>query len=292
MERLAIDAAVVFPFVYSRYFALNGFSAGRLRRDPHGPSALPFQAENEALLREVYELRPELAGRLLPFAFFDPGRQPARQAGLIASLAARYPVFGLKTATSYLRSRVTALLGRGRALLDVAAELDVPVLLHTAVLPGDPWANVFEALRVVEARPDVRFMLAHACRLDRRALGRAHELPNCRVDLSAFTIHCRLAAQDHPAVAARADRFDADYARPAAAMHAMAEALSGTMVWGSDTPFYSWVGTFVDDSGRGVRLDLSCPFDAEARLLDSLPKGLRRAVSWGSTLEMLGGVRR
>ena len=284
-----LDVAVCFPMVHSEYFVPRHAPDGRVRRNTRSTGPFPYMVENEHLCHEIYDIFPDCAGRLLPFACFDPGRRPQEQAAFIEELSGRYPLFGLKTATSYLQSSVTRLLDKGRSLLDVAARLDIPVTLHTAVLPADPWANVFDALDVAAARPDVRFALAHTCRFDRRALDRADELPNTFVDLSAFHIHCLLAQQEHPCVAAGRDRFPADYGNPLATMQAIAEAYPATIIWGTDTPAHYWVSRFVDDQGVEMRAHLPCGPYTETRVLYMLPPALRKRIAHDNICRFLVG---
>ena len=229
--------------------------------------------------------------RLWPLPAY-PARRPREQAAGIRELAALYPLFGLKTATSYQHSHITKLLGTGASLLDLAAELDIPVTIHCAVLPGDPWANVFEILKVVKARPEVRFAIAHTCRFDRRALDTAAGLANCFVDFSAFHIHCTLAQQNHPAVAGRSTRFLSDYRCHAAAMQQIAEAYPATMLWGSDTPAHYWKSRFLNDQGQEVRLDLSCGPTTEVEELRKLPLRLQRQIGHNNTVRFLFGDSR
>lgn len=289
LDRTGLDAAVCCPFVYTEYFAFRAFRNGCMRRDPRAESRCPYEFENQRLCMEVYTAFPQYALRLLPFAMFDPGRRPARQAACMRELASRHPLYGLKTATSYLRSHITALLGVGAPILDTARDLDVPVLIHTAVIPGDPWANVFEILKVVEARPDVRFCLAHTCRFDRRALQRAAALSNCFVDFSAFHIHCLLCMQESDAVASPKDRFPADFRDHAGAMRQIAEAFPETMVWGTDTPANLFLGRFVNDAGESIWMELPCAPDTEAAELRKLPPALRRRISYTNTMRLLFG---
>lgn len=289
MARSGVAHTLCFPFIYSTYFRLADFRRGQFRRDPKGGADYPYAFENERLCREIYEAFPEYAGRLLPFAFFDPARSPREQAAGLRRLAARYPLFGLKTATSYLHSRITVLLEKGNGLLNLAAELNIPVTLHCAVLPGDPWANVFEILKVVKARPDVRFAIAHTCRFDRRALDAAAALSNCFVDFSAFHIHCALAQRNHPAVAAKRDRFPADYRHHAAAMQRITETYPATMLWGSDTPAHLWKSRFRDEQGREVWMDLPCGPDTEVAELRKLPRGLQQDIGHDNVVRFLFG---
>lgn len=289
LGRWGVDAAVCFPFLYTAWFDLDDFVTGRLRPSGSGLCRAPYSAENENLCREVYEAYPACAGRLLPFAFFDPAREPAAQVAALRELADRYVLFGLKTATSYLRSHVTELLGEGRALLDFAAERNWPVMLHTAVLPGDPWAAMSGILAVVRARPDVRFCLAHTCRFDRAALDQAASLPNCFVDFSAFNIHCQLAMQSHPAVAAEASRFPVDYADPPAALATLAQAYPDTMIWGSDSPYYCFMSRVTDVAGRTHDMRLACGTDTEIAEFRTLPEHVGRGIARDNCLRWLLG---
>jgi len=289
MEADRIGAAVCFPFAYSEYFDAAAYAAGRLRRSARARGSVPFEFENRRLMREVYETRLDAPPTLLPFAFFDPGREQGGQARLIRALARRYPLYGLKTATSYLRSHVTRLRGAGACLLDLAAELDVPVTIHSAVHPHDPWADVSKILDVVRARADVRFVVAHTCRFDRRALETAAELDNCFVDFSAFHIHCELALVDGDAVAPKKRRFPAKYRDHTAAMARIAEAFPATMVWGSDVPYHRWHARFVDDRGRTTISDLACGPHVEAKHLYELDARTRRRIAYTNTMRMLFG---
>ncbi len=291
MDLNDVRYAVCFPFVYTAYFSLSEFVQNRFTRSDGDLSPVPYELENQRLCREIYEAFPDTSRRLLPFAFFDPGREPDGQVAALENLIERYPVFGLKTAASYLQSHVTDLLSEGRCLLDFAARNDLPVTLHTAVMSGDPWANVFEILKVAEARPDVRFALAHTCRFDRRALEKADSLANCFVDFSAFHIHCKLARQNHAAVACEDHRFAADYASHADAMQAIAEAYPNTMLWGTDTPSHQFMSRFVDDRGEEHWMHLTCEANREADELRRLPAGLVDRIAYVNTLKYLFGPR-
>jgi predicted TIM-barrel fold metal-dependent hydrolase len=196
----------------------------------------------------------------------------------------------LKTASSYVHSYVSDLLRGGHPLLDLAACLDIPVLLHCSILSGDPWANVFDqCLQVARSRPDVRFALAHTCRFDRRALEAADALPNCFVDFSAFHIHARFAQQNSPVVAKKRFRFPADYRDHAGAMAKIAEAYPNTMLWGTDTPYHYCIGRWVDANGKTWLLRLSCDPDIEGRELRKLPSSLIRRITYTNTLRFLFG---
>ena len=292
MDATGVGFAACFPFGYTAYFDLDAYRRGDFCHDPDGSCPAPYQFENERLCQEIYEAFPEYAGRLLPFAMFDPGRQPEAQAAFVETLAGRYPIFGLKTVTSYIQSFITDLLSQGGCLLDLAARHDIPVTIHSAVMPGDPWANVFDILQVVRQRPDVRFAIAHTCRFDVRALDAAAALENCWVDLSAFHIHCTLAQQDHPAVAEKRYRFPADYDDHAAAMLKIVETYPETMIWASDTPGHYWMSQFIDESGQKVGVRLPCGPYTETRELRKLPETPQTQIGYMNTIRFLFGERR
>lgn len=289
LDRWGVDAAVCFPFLYSSWFDFEGFLQGHLTRSRTTTAEAPYADENENLCREIYEAYPDCAGRLLPFMFFDPGREQQEQVGALRRIAAQYPVFGLKTASSYLQSHITDLLEGGSCLLDLATEQNWPLMIHTSVMPGDPWAAVQAILKVVRARPDVRFCLAHTCRFDRRTLDEAAALSNCFVDFSAFNIHCQLAERNHSAVVPAADRFPADYPHHAEAMVAIAEAYPDTMMWGTDTPYYCFMSRFINDAGETITVQLRCGTDTEITEFKNIPDSLRQRIGKENTLRYLFG---
>ncbi len=291
MDAGQIDFAATFPFVYSEYFEKHAYRKGVFRKDRKSTSSCPYAFENRRLLREIYDAVPALGNRLLPFAMFDPSRKSREQVEVLSELIAQYPLFGLKTASTYSQSPITDLLKGKQDLLAFAAEYDLPFMIHTAVMPADPWANVFEILKVVEATPKVRFCLAHTCRFDRRALDRAAELPNCWVDLSAFNIHMQLARRNHLAVAREHDRFKADYrdAAQSKVMLKLAETYPETILWGTDTPAHQWVSFVIDKNGEETWMQLTCLLTKEYKAFRKLPAKIRRRIAHDNSVRFLFG---
>jgi len=290
MKALGISCSVVFPFD-SFYYALSRNPAKRVRTTGR-ISRFPYELENRNLCHEVYEIFPQYSDRFLPFAMFDPARKQAEQVKLLESLAGRYPLYGLKTVTSYSQACVRDLLSRdGRRILDFARELDLPVTIHTSVAPGDPWANVFDILEVVSANPEVRFCLAHTCRFNRKALDAAGRLPNCFVDLSAFHIHCDLAVQNSPSVAAAEERFAADYRRPVQVLKRLAASYPAVLCWGTDTPAYYYINRWTDERGAEHRTNLRCAWDTEAKALRRLDARTIRRIACENPMRLVFGGR-
>ncbi len=266
-----VDRWVVFPMVSNLTFDVPAMRRAQLVAG--GCEAVPYAFENERMLREVYELYPDLGRHTLPFVILDPLREAAAQLRQLRALHARYPFYGLKIQATMIQSDVGALLREGRGFLEFAAEFNLPFLIHSSVAPEDTWSQADTILRVAEATPQVRFCLAHSCRFDQASLDRVAALPNTWFDCAAHRIHCDGVIRELSYVARAPRRFSADYRDPAAVLRALAEAYPTKLIWGSDTPFQSYVAEI---DGRFV--SLRSTYAAEVDCVQSLPENLRRAV--------------
>lgn len=279
-RRLRVDRWVVFPMMTPCWFDLAGLRRGQLR--PGGPDKVPFAFENERMLREVYEQFPALGRRTLPFAILDPMREPAAQVRSLRALHRKFPFYGLKIDGSIIQSDVGTLLTTGRCFLEFAEEKNLPFLIYSSITPGEPGSDVGLLLRIAEAAPQVRFCLAHSCRFDREYLDRVAGLPNTWFDCAAHSIHCQGAVLDLPFVAAKDRRFAADYSNPSAVLHALADTYPEKMIWGSDTPFETYI-----ERKDGQGLELRATYEEEIACLRSLPKHLTQAIAHDNLLRLL-----
>ena len=275
-----VDRWVVFPMVANLTFDVAAMRATKLVGG--GVETVPYAFENERMLREIYELYPDLGRATLPVVILDPARETAAQVKKLRALHARYPFYALKIQATMIQSDIGALLNEGRVFLDFAAEFNLPFIIHSSVAPEDTWSQATTILRVAEATPGVRFCLAHSCRFDRACLDRVAELPNTWFDCSAHRIHCQGVQDKLGFVAPPERRFDADYRDPAAVLRALAEAYPTKLMWGSDTPFQSYVA----DLGTEV-LSLRSTYRQEVDCVRALPDRLRTAVSQDNTLAWL-----
>jgi predicted TIM-barrel fold metal-dependent hydrolase len=236
---LGVDRWIVFPFVVNLTFDIASLRRGELVAG--GLERVPYAFENRRLLREIYELFPEQGKRCLPFAMLDPMRETEAQIAALRQLRQEYRFYGLKTQTTILQADIKSLHEQGRGFIELAAEWDIPFLIHSSVGDDDPWAQASDILDVAERYPHVRFCLAHSCRYDRECLDRVQALPNTWFDCSAHCIHCEGAVRDLPYIAPRARRFDSDYTDPARVIGDLAAAYPEKFLWGSDSPYYSYV---------------------------------------------------
>lgn len=273
---------VVFPMVTNLSLNLKALRQGRLTTNGGALEAVPYAFENRRLMEEVYAFFPQFADAVYPFVLLDPMRSVAAQSDALRILHSEYRFYGLKLQTTMIQAPVKSLLSGGSVFLELAQEWDLPVLIHSSVFKKDIWAQAGDILDIAEAMPAVRFCVAHSCRFDRVHLDRLAALPNCWFDCSAHRIHCQLACMDSLHVAAPPRRFPSDYTRPERVLRDLAEAYPGKMLWGTDSPYYS----FAVRGGRG--LSLFSTYAEEAACLHALPPSLRDEVSRRNTVRCFG----
>jgi len=269
---------LVFPFV--------SYPTPEMTKHIHPPfesdvTHIPYGLANQSLVEEIQVVEKE-AHRFLPVAILDPSRQVEEQIHQLQKLRQQHRFYALKIQGTIIQSKVIDLLGVGSPFLDLAAEWDCPFLIHSSIHPKDIWSQAADILKVVEARPDVRFLLAHSCRFHKPSLDRIQELPNAWFDCSAHGIHCQLAVKNLPAVAVEAERFPSDYATPATVLKDLAEAYPSKLIWGSDSPYYSWVSP----TGELPEKLLSS-YEKEWNCVEPLPPHLKTAITETNTLKWL-----
>jgi predicted TIM-barrel fold metal-dependent hydrolase len=236
---LGVDRWIVFPFVLNLSLNIEAMRRGEIVYG--GLEKVPYAFENRRLLKEIYELFPEEGKHCLPFVMLDPMREPAAQIKELRKLRGEWRFYGLKLQTTMIQSFIKSLGEQGRGFIELAAEWDIPFLIHSSVGPDDPWAQASDILDVAERFPHVRFSLAHSCRYDKECLDRVNALPNTWFDCSAHCIHCDGAVADLPYITERARRYDTDYTNPARVIADLAAAYPAKFLWGSDSPYYSYV---------------------------------------------------
>jgi predicted TIM-barrel fold metal-dependent hydrolase len=280
-EALGVDRWIVFPMVSNLSLDFAKMRQGKIKF-PGGFDRVPYVFENRRMLEEIYELFPALGKKTLPFVMLDPMRETAAQAKALRKVRKDFKFFGLKIQSTILKSDIKALLKQGRCFVELAEEWNIPFLIHSSVNPQDKWAQAKDILTVAEANPKVRFCLAHSCRFDKECLDRVNELPNTWFDNSAHCIHCDCAVQNLPVVAPKKRRFDSDYSRPERVIADLAAAYPTKFMWGSDSPFYSYVGRL-----DGKVLSLLSSYEKEVTALKAQKTDVLKRIAEKNILDFL-----
>ena len=278
---LGVGRWIVFPMVSNLSLDFAKMRSGKIEF-PGGPERVPYAFENRRMFQEIYELFPRLGKATLPFVMLDPMREVTAQAAELKKLRGEYHFYGLKIQTTIIQSDIKALAQQGRCFLELAEDWDIPFLIHSSVNPADLWAQAKDILTIAEANPRVRFCLAHSCRFDQECLERVNELPNTWFDCSAHCIHCDCAAQDLSVVAPRARRFQSDFQNPAQVIADLAAAYPDKLLWGSDSPFYSYVGQL-----DGRLLSLASSYEKEFAALKAQSANVIQRIAHRNILQFL-----
>ena len=284
-----VDVNVVFPFSEDLYFDFAQIKEGVSVPAEHPISEVPFGLENRMLFTEVFSFCREHWQRFLPFLCIDPERDAEGQVKVAEELEKQYPIYGLKCVPVSSQARLDGLLGPGRPLLDFAAERGLPALFHVTVHPGDQWSQVSYAFQIAERYPNLRFCLAHCIGFHAPSLQRADEMDNIWVDTAAFKIQVDLARDRAPMMPAGSDLFDADYGSPLSVLRALMDRFPDTIVWGTDSPAYSYICDRLESTGQYAQFRLKGFYEQEIEALDALPPDLREKACTTNSLAFLFG---
>ena len=284
-----VDVSVVFPTSPAFYFDLNTFiHTDRLVPAANPISKAPYERENRLLLTDVFRFCPEHQDRFLPFVSVDPGRKVKEQIEVLHELQDEFPIYGVKIAPVACQSKVTELLGAGEAFLELTAERNWPILFHVAVSVGEEFSQAADTFRVIERHPELRFCMAHCIGLHREFLERADALPNVWVDTAALKIQVELAYQNSPLMALPPDRFNCDCSDHIKVMQALVERFPTTMLWGSDSPYHSYITRRLQGEGIYAEFRLKGTYEQEKAALDALTSVQRDQIS-ANVLKFLFG---
>jgi len=285
-----VDVNVVFPLAPELYFDLPTLLKTGEAIPAESPlSPVPYAVENRQLMSEVFRFCPEFQDRFLTFVSADPGRDITGQIGALRELEEEYPIYGIKISPVLCQSPVTELLGRSKALVDFALERNIPMLIHSTVDPKERYSQVVDILQVAETYPELRVCLAHCAGFDRAYLERADRMPNVWVDTSALKIQVQMTHEQNPVMALPDRRFEADYSDHRAVILALAEAFPETILWGSDSPAYSYICLRQQADGVYQEFRLKANYEDEVAALDALNQESRLKLSNTNTRRFLFG---
>jgi len=277
MQAHGVDRAICFPYCLGDAYDTEAFA---VRKElVHRAGRVPYERENALLVQEIERI--DLDHRLQALAMFDPNREVAGQVKAIGKIIGK--ISGLKLQATIIQSPVAGLLGVGKPLMELAAEHDLPVLIHTSIMESDVWSQTRDCMAVAAANPKVRFNLAHSMRFHEPSLRESKALPNVWIDCSAHLAHCLGAVKNFGYIAKPEQRVKADYTRPVDVLLAVYDIIGDRYLWGSDNPFMSWC----DDTIRAVYT-----YKEETDVLHALPPQVKQSMGTDAPRAWLGRFAR
>jgi predicted TIM-barrel fold metal-dependent hydrolase len=278
MQANGVDCAVTFPMWDSIFFNRN-------QQRSEGRSPAPYVLENHHLCEEVYERTPEAENRILPFACVDPARYAIRQVRELTLLADEYPIYGIKVSGVMTQSSHRHLLGKSGAVLALARERNWPLLLHSTAYKGDRYCHNSINLEIARKYPELRFCLAHCLGFDKVSLDEADALPNVWVDSAGMKIQ----VEPEEILAPPERRFPADLRDYRRVFRQLVQAYPKTMIWGSDSPAYTYITHRRYADGSQVEFRLQGSYEQERAALDALDAKQQQTVANRNTCRFLFG---
>jgi predicted TIM-barrel fold metal-dependent hydrolase len=285
-----VDVNVVFPLTCDLYLEIADLMRGDVVPAAEPVSDVPFAIENRTVMSSVFNRCPELSDRFLPFVSVDPVRAVSEQLSALEALEQEFPIYGIKVNATLCQSPVIGLLERGKAFLDFAEERNLPLLFHATTWPDDQYSQASDVFRIAEARPKLRICIAHCLLFHRKSLERARAMRNVWVDTAAMKIQVELVRSDEGRSMPTSELLGGDYTDHTRMMVTLCSAFPETIIWGSDSPCYSYICDRKQGAGGEVKeFRLKGTYEDEIAALDSLPADLREKVSNRNTLDFIFG---
>jgi predicted TIM-barrel fold metal-dependent hydrolase len=283
-----VDYSVVFPFSGDLYFDMPTLiKEGRMLPATKPISNVPYERENRMLLTEIFHFCPEYKSQFIPFVCVDPVRDVAGQIKILHELEQKFPVYGIKVSPVGCQSKITGLLEEGEPLLEFAKKRNLPLLLHVTVHPEEEFSQASDAFKIIEKHSELRFCLAHCIGFHQEFLKYADSMANVWVDTAALKIQVQLAYENSRIVASPSERIDCDYSDHTKVMQALIEQFPKTIIWGTDSPAYSYICRRLQASGRYAQFQLKANYEDEKAVLDKISPGLRRQVSCTNSIAFI-----
>ncbi|NOY74355.1 MAG: amidohydrolase family protein [Kiritimatiellaeota bacterium] len=285
-----VDINVVFPYTFDLYCDWKSMMKGDVAPAADPISEFPYKVENRTLMREVFDYQPRISRRFIPFVSVDPGRDVPGQLAELEKLEREYPIYGIKINPVACRTRSLELLDAGKDFLDFAAERDIPFLFHSMTIPNDIYSQASDIFKIVEERSDLRFCFAHAMLFNKHFLELAAKTPNAWVDTAALKIQVDLMNQlVAEGVVERSSLIDTDYTDHKEVMKTLCETCPDTLLWGTDSPAYSFHCRRAQGDGMVQDFSLTGAYEDEVAALKSVDREIRGRVSNANTLDFIFG---
>lgn len=235
-----VDYAVTFPHCTTLYYDTPLIWEKSVFRSS-GFCEFPYQYENKALLSQITNLRID---NLIPFISVSSQAKISEQVSNARRLWDEYRIYGLKFHATTERSSVKE--PSFKPFIELAIELNIPILLHTS---HDPYAHPMFAIEIAKEYPDLRICLAHAARFDMEVLNLIGEtnLKNVFVDCAPLLRLCSIMCTQ--ACSQDLSYMKADYSDCSAVLRSLYNRLPNNILWGTDIPcnrFFDSKNRFVD----------------------------------------------
>ena len=113
-------------------------------------------------------------------------------------------------------------------------------------------------------------------------------MPNVWVDTAALKIIAQLIYESSPPHQAPSDLIECDYSNHLKVMQALVQRYPKTMVWGSDTPYHSYMTRRLQGEGYYQEFRLKGTYEQEKAALDALSPAEREQIG-SNTLQFIFG---
>ena len=145
------------------------------------------------------------------------------------------------------------------------------------------------AFEVIEKNPHLRFCLAHCIGFHQGYLDAADRLSNVWVDTAALKIQTQCARENNSITASEDSRLPGDYSDHTRIMATLMARYPETIIWGTDSPWYSFICRRKQGEGSVKTFRLSGRYEDEVSALNALPCSLRMKACNTNTLKFLFG---
>ncbi len=268
-----VDVNVVFPF------------------GSYPTSSFPYEIDNLRLMKEVYEFCPEISDRFLPFICFDTKEKVPQQMHAAKELAEKYEIYGIKINPVDRKVPVSTLAGEGKAILDFASERNIPLLFHTVPAGVDEYSSAEDILKIAGNNPHLRFCLAHSLLFCKDLLERANALLNVWVDTAALKIQVDLVRELVSKGSINKERLiEADFDNYTDIMQKLVAAYPDLILWGTDSPAYTFMTTRQQASGEFYDFRLKGRYEDEIAALECLDQHHINKVASQNSLKFIFGT--
>ncbi|MFC1479809.1 amidohydrolase family protein, partial [Planctomycetota bacterium] len=277
------------PFTMDLFCDIDELVKGNVKPASNPLSPVPYQTENTRVMQEVIDFCPELSRAFIPFVCVDPARKTKEQVEFLCSLEESYSIYGIKVNPVLCQSKIKSLMDEGACFLEFARERDIPFLFHVNPFSNEEYSSAEDAFKVIEKNPDIRFCAAHCILFHEEYLVKAENMENVWVDTAALKIQVQLVNDKSPIIEDFDVLMEGDYSNHISIMRTLAERFPDTLIWGTDSPAYSYICTRKQGEGNFSLFNLKAEYGDEAEALNGLSGDLREKVGSENARRFLFG---